>query len=243
MARALGISQPSVSNWKRVPSERVVAVEAATGVPREVLRPDLYPGADGDVTATALDPIDEMRAHEYGLLALLLGRVPTEDVLAKLATLSGDATPLGMAHVALARAAAATTTKELSRAYFRLFIGVGRGELLPYASWYMTGFLQERPLARVREDLGKLGIARGDHLMEPEDHVAILCDVMSALVARRFATPQDADRAFFERHLQPWAERFFSDLETASDEPFYRAVGGIGRLFTAIEAEAFALAA
>jgi TorA maturation chaperone TorD len=125
--------------------------------------------------------------------------------------------------------------------FFALFIGVGRGELLPYASYYLTGFLHERPLARVREDLGQLGVERAASVSEPEDHVALLCETMAGLAAARFAAPDGADRRFFERHLKPWAARFFADLERAEAARFYRAVGAVGRRFMEIEVEAFAL--
>jgi TorA maturation chaperone TorD len=237
LARGLGIAQPSVSNWTKVPADRVIAVETLTGVPRAELRPDLY-AASADV-----DSIDLLRSQQYGLLANLLGKAPGGDILDKLVTLKGDVTPLGLAHIGLADAARSTDEKAVGAEFFRLFIGVGRGELLPYASWYMTGFLNERPLARVREDLGKLGIERADHLKEPEDHIAMLFDVMAGVCAGRIAAEPGFDRAFFERHLQPWAGRFFTDLELAEGARFYKAVAAIGRVFIDIETEAFALAA
>jgi TorA maturation chaperone TorD len=239
LARRLGISQPSVSNWQRVPAERVVAVEALTGVPRASLRPDLY--GTPDAAAAGVDEIDRLRAHEYGLLAVLLGRAPAKDLLERLAELKGDATPLGLAHIALAELASEIDPDELSREFFELFIGVGRGELLPYASYYLTGFLNERPLARVREDLNGLGIERAEGHHDPEDHLAILCEVMAGLAAGRFEVESGAERRFFERHLKPWAARFFADLETARHARFYRPVGTIGRIFMEIEAQAFAM--
>lgn len=242
LARSLGISQPSVSNWQRIPAERVLAVETLTGVPRTRLRPDLYPLEPADqAPGGAVEEIDLLRSHEYGLLAVLLGRAPTAEILARLAELKGDPTPLGLAHIALAEAASVADPDDLQREFFDLFIGVGRGELLPYASYYLTGFLNERPLARVREDLASFGIERAEGQFEPEDHVAILCEVMSGLAAARFEVQPGAERRFFERHLKPWAPRLFADLETAKLGRFYKAVGTIGRLFMAIEAEAFAM--
>src|SRR5262245_15830596 len=102
LARRLGISQPSVSNWERVPSERVLSVEAATGVGRNVLRPDLFDAK----LPSAVEETDRARAEEYALLATLLGRAPDDSLLARIANLRGDASPLGMAHVALGEAAA-----------------------------------------------------------------------------------------------------------------------------------------
>jgi TorA maturation chaperone TorD len=187
------------------------------------------------------DDIDLLRSHEYDLLAVLLGRAPTREVLERLSALKGDATPLGLAHLALADAAAEADPDALQREFFDLFVGVSRGELLPYGSYYMTGFLHERPLASVRESLSALGIERADNVFEPEDHIAILCEVMAGLAAGRFETEPGADRRFFERQLRPWAPRFFVDLETAKSANFYRAVARVGGLFMDIEAEAFAM--
>jgi TorA maturation chaperone TorD len=237
LARRLGISQPSVSNWNRIPAERVLDVEAVTGVERVVLRPDLY------AKASEAEPgeIDVARAQEYALLAALLGRAPGADLLARLSQLRGDATPLGVAHSALAQAAADTTAEKVESEYFNLFIGLGRGELLPYGSYYLTGFLHERPLARLRDDLNRLGVERAQGISEPEDHVAILCEVMSGLVGGKFPAAAGADRELFDRHMRPWVGRFFADLEQAEAARFYRHVGTLGRSFIEIEIEAFAL--
>jgi TorA maturation chaperone TorD len=236
LARRIGISQPSVSNWERVPAERVLAVEAATQVGRAVLRPDLY-----EDSATNLDEVDRARAHEYALLSALLVRAPHQALLKSLSQLKGDATPLGMAHVALAEAASQARLESVEREYFNLFVGLGRGELLPYGSYYLTGFLHERPLARLREDLSAIGIERSAGNAEPEDHAALLLEVMSGLVAKRFPAPADTDQKIFERHLTPWIGRFFADLEHAQEADFYRRVGTLGRLFVEIETESFAL--
>ena len=238
LARQIGISQPSVSNWIRVPAERVVSVETVTGVDRAILRPDLY---GGKKMAGDIDEMDAARAQEYALLAALLNRAPDARLLANLSELRGDATPLGMAHVALAEAAANVDVRRVEREYFDLFIGVGRGELLPYASYYLTGFLHERPLARLREDLGIIGVARAEGVMEPEDHAGILCEIMSGLASRRLPAPPDSDRLIFEKHMAPWIGRLFSDLERAAGADFYRRVGTLGRVFMDIEAEAFDL--
>jgi DNA-binding transcriptional regulator YdaS (Cro superfamily) len=170
LAKHLGVSQPAVSMWKRIPAERVAQIEAVTGLKRSELRPDLF----GVSVAEDLDPIDAARAREYSLLALLLWRGIDQDTLTKIATLKGDASPLGMAHLELGMAASASNTDALQREYFDLFIGLGRGELMPYASFYLTGFLHEKPLARVRGDLAALGLERDSRVFEPEDHIAVL---------------------------------------------------------------------
>ena len=239
LARKTGVSQPSISNWSRVPAEYVLAVEAATGVGRGALRRDLYgehPGMVGD-----LDDVDAARAQEYALLSVLLARAPDRALLERLASLRGDPSPLGLAHTALAEAAQRTSAERVEREYFNLFIGLGRGELLPYASYYLTGFLHERPLARLRAHLEKLAIERTAGQAEPEDHAAILCEIMAGLANQRFGAPADADRELFEQHLKPWIGRFFADLERADAADFYRHVGTLGRVFIEIETEAFAL--
>ena len=232
LARQIGISQPSVSNWNRVPAERVVSVETTTGVDRAVLRPDLYGSAE-------VDDVDTARAQEYALLAALLMRAPDASLLSKLSALRGDASPLGLAHAALAEAAERTTVEKIEREYFELFIGLGRGELMPYGSYYLTGFLHERPLARLREDLSRIGIVRAEGIVEPEDHVGILCEIMSGLASRRLPAPSGSDRLIFEKHMAPWIGRFFTDMENAAAADFYRRLGTLGRVYIEIETEAF----
>jgi TorA maturation chaperone TorD len=232
LARQIGISQPSVSNWIRVPAERVVSVETATGVDRAVLRPDLYGSAE-------VDDVDAARAQEYALLAALLTRAPDASLLSKLSTLRGDASPLGLAHAALAEAAERTTVEKIEREYFELFIGLGRGELMPYGSYYLTGFLHERPLARLREDLSRIRIVRAEGIVEPEDHAGILCEIMSGLASRRLPAPSGSDRLIFEKHMAPWIGRFFTDMENAAAADFYRRLGTLGRVYIEIETEGF----
>jgi TorA maturation chaperone TorD len=238
LARQIGISQPSVSNWTRVPAERVLAVEAATGIDRGILRPDLYGESLGSPKD---DDVVAARSQEYALLAALLARAPDAQLLQKLSGLRGDPTPLGVAHAALAQAASDTTVERVEREFFDLFIGVGRGELLPYGSYYLTGFLHERPLARLRGDLAPLGIERVEGNAEPEDHAATLCEIMAGVVSGRLPAPPGTDQQLFERHLAPWIGRFFADLERAQAASFYRNVGTLGRVFVEIETEAFAL--
>jgi TorA maturation chaperone TorD len=197
---------------------------------------DFY-GEHPDATADA----EAARSREYALLSTLLSRPPDQTLLERLADLAGDASPLGRAHAGVAEAARSTSAAHVEREYFNLFIGLGRGELLPYGSYYLTGFLHERPLARLRRDLVQLGIERAAGQAEPEDHAAILCEVMAGLVSRCFPAPPGADRALFERHLSPWIGRFFADLECAEMADFYRRVGTLGRAFIDIETAAFAL--
>jgi TorA maturation chaperone TorD len=235
LARKIGISQPSLSNWSRVPAERVLSVEGVSGVDRTVLRPDLYGAPD------AVDEIDAARARQYTLLSALLRRAPDADLLTRLAALRGDSSPLGTAHAGLAEAASATSAEQVEREFFNLFVGIGRGELLPYGSYYLAGFLNERPLARLRDDLAQLGIERVEGEPETEDHAAVLCEIMAGLSDGRFGAAKEAERELFEKHLAPWIGRFFADLERAKAAVLYRRIGTLGRVFMEIEAEAFAL--
>jgi TorA maturation chaperone TorD len=197
-----------------------------------VLRPDLYGSAE-------VDDVDTARAQEYALLAGLLMRAPDASLLSKLSALRGDASPLGLAHAALAEAAERTTVEKIEREYFELFIGLGRGELMPYGSYYLTGFLHERPLARLREDLSRIGIVRAEGIVEPEDHAGILCEIMSGLASRRLPAPSGSDRLIFEKHMAPWIGRFFTDMENAAAADFYRRLGTLGRVYIEIETEGF----
>jgi TorA maturation chaperone TorD len=188
-----------------------------------------------------VDALDHARAQEYALLATLLSHSPDARMLTGLAGLRGDASPLGMAHAALAKAAGRTDEAAAAREYFELFAGLGQGMLLPYASHYLTGTLYGRPLAGLRETLRNLGIERAAGRSEPEDHVAILCEIMAGLIRAEFAAPADADRQFFATHLASWIRRFFVDLENVKSAAFYARVGSLGRAFTDIETRAFSL--
>jgi TorA maturation chaperone TorD len=190
-----------------------------------------------------VDEIDRARAEEYALLATLLARSPQAQMIGRLAQLRGDATPLGLAHAALGEAAASATAETVRREYFELFDGVGRGKLMPYASYYMTGSTYGRPLSRLRQTLRRLGIERTEGNSEPEDHAAILCEIMAGLAGGHIAAPAGAEREVFEQHLKPWIGRFFADLEQADSAGFYARVGALGRVFVDIETTAFTLSA
>ena len=187
-----------------------------------------------------IDDVDTARMEEYALLAALLRRAPDSMLLKALSGHRGNSSPLGATHAALAQAADETDPERVEREFFELFIGVGRGELLPYASYYLTGFLNERPLARLRDDLRMLGIVRAEQQNEPEDHAAILCEIMAGLAGGSFSAPPDAQQRLFAKHLAPWIGRFFADLEGLKKANFYRQVATVGRAFIDIEMEAFA---
>lgn len=241
LARVLGIAQPSVSQWTRVPTDRVAAVEMATKIPRAELRPDLF---SGNVRSPApIDDVDVARAKTYSLLANMLAKPPSQALLDQIARITGDATPLGLAWIALADAARSATEAAVGEEFFKVFIGVGRGEVLAYASYYLAGFLHERPLAAVRADLARLGIERRPGVHEPEDGIATLCDAMAGLIDGSYGADAAAQDAFFEAHLRPWAARLFADILVAPSAKFYRAVADVGRHWIDLETRAFAIAA
>ncbi|QSP95814.1 molecular chaperone TorD family protein [Marinobacter salinisoli] len=186
---------------------------------------------------------ERARAQMYQLLGVLLGGPPPQELLNGLADLKGDDTPLGTAYKKLAALAERTTPDDVEREYNSLFVGVGRGELLPYASYYLTGFLNEKPLAELRSDLMARGIKSRSGVKEPEDHMSTLCEIMAGIITGEFACDSDlpSQRAFFDAHLAKWAALFFSDLENAKAAVFYAPVGLLGRTFMEIEADAFAI--
>lgn len=196
-----------------------------------------------DPDATPVSEEDALRANVYDMLAAVFRREPEPALLSELTRLKGDDTPLGQAFAELATRARATKLAAARREYSDLFIGLGRGELVPYGSFYLTGFLNEKPLAVLRDDMARLGIVRTEGVSEPEDHIASLCEMMAGLIRGRFleAAPVKLQRAFFERHLAPWTGHFFADVEAAKSADLYRPAGTIGRLFMEIETAAFAM--
>lgn len=191
----------------------------------------------------AIPEEDRLRADLYGFLSALLATPPGVHLLARAAALSGDETALGQGIGNLAKLAAGATPGSAEREFNALFIGLGRGELLPYASYYMTGFLNEKPLALLRQDMAAYGVRRATKVYEPEDNIASLLEMMGGMITGRFGDPEPLprQREFFNRHLAPWAGHFFSDLEGAKGSKFYAPVGAIGRAFMEIEREAFRL--
>ena len=189
----------------------------------------------------AISEEDVCRSAFYRLLGRVLVAPPDRSALAALAGLRGDDSPLGRALNTLA-AEAAQVGEGVEREYHDLFIGLGRGELVPYGSYYLTGFLNEKPLAVLRRDMARLGIKRREHVREPEDHVGAVLEMMAGLIDGSFATPAGdiaTQQHFFGTHVEPVAPRFFADLEKDRAARFYRAVGTVGRLFLEVEASAF----
>ena len=184
----------------------------------------------------ALDDVDTARTLLYRLLSHALAQPPDAALLARMAGLEGGEAPVGAALSDLAGLAAGTSAAAARAEYDELFIGVARGELLPYASFYLTGFLHERPLARLRADLPGIGLVRAEGRSDPEDHVATICDVMASLIEQGDARAQ---AAFFGRHVAAWMPGLFRDLENAHAARLYRPIGTLGRLLIELDHQGF----
>lgn len=196
-------------------------------------------------TAVEIPEEERQRADIYVLLARLLMAPPNEQTLDFVRKLKGGEGPLGESVDALAAVARAKDAVAVADEYHVLFIGLDQGELVPYASHYLHGALYDMSLARLREDLARRGIGRGDKVKEPEDHIAALCEIMAGLILGAFGDGPAAladQRSFFDAHLAPWGGDFFTDLEQARGAIFYMPLARVGSSFLKIEAQAFQLA-
>ena len=198
---------------------------------------------NADVAPIEIAEEDALRADMYDFIASLLRTEPSDDLIAQIALLQGDKTPIGSACLTLAHLAKAIDNELIRNEYVSLFIGVGRGEILPFASYYLTGFLNDKPLANLRSDMSAIGIRRAEGVKEPEDHIASLFDMMSGLIrgrfGRRFSIGEQA--TFFRKHIEPWADLLMRDIEAAKTAVFFAPVGLIGRAFLEIESQAFSM--
>lgn len=194
--------------------------------------------AEPTAPVAAVAAEEQARANVYRLLGALLARPPDADLLAALCQLDVDAAgdaPMKPAWAVLQQAAAQASAGGAADEYQDLFIGIGRGELAPYGSWYLTGFLMEKPLAELRADLRRLGFERQHTVPEPEDHAAALCETMGMMAASGGEVSYAQQREFFHKHMAPWLGRFFADLAAAKSARFYRAVGVLGGQFLDVE--------
>ncbi|HIQ15403.1 MAG TPA: molecular chaperone [Leucothrix sp.] len=179
----------------------------------------------------------QYRASAYSILGALLRKVPEQEILEHVANFSSvavDEDELLLSMSTLGLAAQSSELSAIDDEYHDLFIGLGRGELVPYGSWYLTGYLMEKPLSLLRDDLKALGFERDENVVEPEDHVAALCEVMSLLIGDE-SVDTETQTIFFEKHMNEWINRFFDDLSTAESAVFYRAVGRFGSAFMNLE--------
>ena len=186
---------------------------------------------------------DVLRADMYDFLASLLRKEPSDELIEKVSQLEGDETPIGSACLTLAHLAKTMDNGLIRNEYVEMFIGVGRGEILPFASYYLTGFLNDKPLANLRAEMSDIGIARAEDVKEPEDHIASLFDIMSGLIRGQFGRTFsiDVQAKFFKKHIEPWAGLLMQDIEAAKTVVFFAPVGTIGKAFLDIESAAFSM--
>ncbi|MFT6074276.1 MAG: TorA maturation chaperone TorD [Yoonia sp.] len=188
---------------------------------------------------------DRLRADLYNYLGLMLAGPPDQLLLDQSAGLSGDETDLGQAINGLARVAKISKPKAVRTEYNALFIGLGRGELLPFASYYLTGFLNEKPLANLRATMADFGMTRADDVFEPEDNIASLMEMMAGMIVGRFGRVASLaeQQTFFNAHISTWATHYFNDLQGAKSSILYASIGAVGLAFMDIEKEAFRMSA
>lgn len=194
-----------------------------------------------------LNPEDHARAEIYALLSNLFYEPASKELLSVIATGSGICndgadTDFCLAWRALQQAAARTSAEAVKEEFDTAFIGTGRQPVMLYGSFYVAGFLHEKPLALLRDDLTKMGLARRGDRHESEDHVSAVCDVMRFLIAGDADTPPaalDLQREFFRRHLEPWSTQLGTAIISATQTDFYKHVAHFMREFFAIENAAF----
>ena len=186
---------------------------------------------------------DQLRADMYSFLANLLRSEPSAELVNQLTKLESDESPIGKSIKTLSKLASSLDLPTIRDEYVRIFIGVGRGEILPFASYYLTGFLKDKPLAKLRNDMKEIGIQLAENVKEPEDHIASLFDMMSGLIlgkfSKKFSIGEQKD--FFNKHLAPWVDLLMRDIESSRIAVFYSPIGTIGREFMEIERSSFSM--
>ncbi len=201
------------------------------------------PGADVSETGNLhmIAAEDQLRSQVYQLIAAPLSAPPSAELLSAFGSISGDESALGQAMKTCAAAARSTTPEKEDEAYHELFIGIGAGILVPFGSYYLTGFLHEKPLAKLRADMAELGVEKDPEIKEPEDHIASVLELMAGLIEGRFGAPStlDQQQKFFSGHVGSWAGPFFEDLSKTKPSAFYAALGALGARFIEIETESF----
>ncbi|MCX7224232.1 MAG: molecular chaperone TorD family protein [Burkholderiales bacterium] len=195
-------------------------------------------------TSSALDE-ETARAELYGVLALLYYAAPSPELITQLSAAATEA-PAAEALLeepwrVLVGMARSLPDGAIAQEFDALFGGIGKPEVYLYGSHFLSGFLNEKPLARLRTDLAALGLARDDAMSETEDHVACLCEVMRYLIAGDDVAVANLtrQREFFSQHLQPWVGRMCADIEQHPRAHFYTALAGLTRAFMDVEAQGF----
>jgi TorA maturation chaperone TorD len=185
------------------------------------------------------------RADLYGLLATLYSAPPSQDLIDTIASArsEGDGV-LQQAWVELVGVCRTAQAEAVRDEYETLFIGVGKPEVMLYGSYYLSGFLMEKPLAALRTDLANLGLERDESVPETEDHIAMLCEVMRYLIASNDIAQASlaSQQAFFAAHMQPWLIRLCDAIDAHPSSRFYRAVTGLARAYFDVEMQAFDMA-
>lgn len=203
--------------------------------------------ATAPLTMAASAALDEetARAELYGLLAQMYYSAPPPELLATLRVAVTEAPSAGglleEPWQQLVGAARARDDRAIAAEFERLFGGLGKPEVFLYGSHYLSGFLNEKPLARLRSDLNALGLARSEAMPETEDHLAYLCEAMRYLIAGDDVAVCNltTQRDFFAAHLQPWIPALCDVLEVHPAAPFYGALARFTRAFAAVEAQGF----
>lgn len=185
------------------------------------------------------------RAELYGLLARLWFAPPDAALLAQFAVaVTAAPEPGGYLEApwqSLVAALRATSVPAAADEYDVLFGGVGKSEILPYGSYHLAGFLNERPLAALREDLARLGLAREADRAETEDHIAFEFETMRYLIAGDDAAVCNLEqqRRFFRKHLQPWVEDLCEVVQAHPGAALTRELAAFTRAFMQVETQAF----
>ncbi len=185
-----------------------------------------------------LAPEDQHRAALYHLLGALFFESPSHQLLDEIGQLTGGDGHFPTAIGELGTAARSCSQVEVANEFERLFTGTPVAQLMPYASHYQGGRLFGRPLAELRMEMARRGIARNENATEPEDHVAPVCEMMAGLILGKFGEPPlplGQQKQFFDAHISPWMGNFFADLTAARDASLYRHVGNVGKLFIELE--------
>jgi TorA maturation chaperone TorD len=198
-------------------------------------------------TPPATSALDEetARAEIYGLLSQLYYAPPTPQLLSALRVAVTEAPAQGAfleePWREVVGAARAQTDAAIADEYDALFGGVGKPEVYLFGSHYLSGFLNEKPLARLRTTLAGLGLARDETMPETEDHIAYVCEVMRYLIAGDDAAVANLtkQREFFSEHVQPWVNEMCDAIAAHPKAKFYRPVAEFTRAFMNVEAQGF----
>lgn len=191
-------------------------------------------------SATWNPDFSKIRTESYAMLSALLGEPPSDQLREMISNLLwDDALPrkLDRSLLALRRSSRCHSTEAMNEEFFKLFVGLGSGELMPYASWYMDKRIQSMPLVHLRTDLNRLGIVKQNNGFEPEDHVASICEVMTIISDGQSGCALEDQADFFRNHLATWMTDFFHDLGRAKSANFYRKVGDFGSQFIKYESQ------